>query len=126
MSAYELLLALIFVLLLAALLVLFLPHPRSLTRARRPADSSFDGPVYRDDDRYWYGGIVYYNPDDPDAVVPKRYGFGWTVNFGHPLGKLFLLIMIGMTVLPVALAIVAPGLNSTYGCHPSSGCHLFP
>ncbi len=126
MSVTGLLLALIFVLLLAALIVLFLPHPRSLIGNRAPADRPFDRPVYRDDDRYWYGGVVYYNPDDPDPVVPKRYGLGWTVNFGHRLGKLFLLIMVGMILLPVVLAIVAPGLNSTNGCHPSSGCRLFP
>lgn len=125
MSATGLLLVLIFVLLLAALVVLFVPHPRSFTGARGPADRDISAPLYRDDDRYWYGGVVYYNPDDPDPVVPKRYGFGWTVNFGHPLGKVFLLIMIGMVLLPVVLAIVAPGLNSTSGCHPS-GCHLFP
>ncbi len=125
MSATDLLLVLIFGLLLAALLVLFLPHPRSLTGGgRASADRDISAPIYRDDDRYWYGGVVYYNPDDPDPVVPKRFGFGWTVNFGHPLGKVFLLIMIAMVLLPVVLAIVAPGLNSSYGCHPSSGCHF--
>jgi Predicted membrane protein len=44
--------------------------------------------VFRDDDRYWSGGILYNNPDDPDLFVPKRYGLGWTVNIGHPQGKL--------------------------------------
>lgn len=124
MSAFELLLVLIFALLLAALLILFLPHPRSLTGARAPAERPLDDAMYHNDDRHWYGGVVYYNPDDPDAVVPKRYGLGWTVNFGHPLGKVFLLIMLGMVLLPVVLAIVAPGLNSTSGCHPTSGCHF--
>ncbi|MEV6925850.1 DUF5808 domain-containing protein [Dactylosporangium sp. NPDC051485] len=34
------------------------------------------------DDRYWYG-FIYANPDNPNLIVPKRLGLGWTVNFGH-------------------------------------------
>ena len=36
-----------------------------------------------DDDRYWKLGMIYYNPDDPSFLVEKRYGVGWTINFGH-------------------------------------------
>ena len=72
--------------------------------------------VFRDDDRYWYGrDILYNNPDDPAVIVPKRYTGGYTVNFGHPVGKL---IMIATLLLIVVLAILT-GL----GVIPSSGCH---
>jgi uncharacterized membrane protein len=36
-----------------------------------------------DDDQYWKLGMIYYNPDDPSFFVEKRYGIGWTINFGH-------------------------------------------
>jgi uncharacterized membrane protein len=28
--------------------------------------------------------IFYYNPADPALWVEKRFGIGWTFNFGHP------------------------------------------
>jgi len=98
----------------------FLPTPRS----RTPSDRFLTGELSRDDERCWYGGLIYCNPDDPAPLVPNRYYVGWTVNFGHPLGKLFLVILMGLVLLPLVLAIVLPGLPSS-GCHPS-GCHSFP
>lgn len=124
MSAYQLVLLLIFVVLLAAVLFVFWPTTRSRPRSGAPSERPLAEPVFRDDDRYWYGGVFYYNPDDPDPVVPRRYGFGWTVNIGHPLGKLFIAIMVAMILLPIVLAIFVPGLPAS-GCHPSN-CHLSP
>lgn len=67
--------------LLAIALVLFLPTQHSLTSA-----------VFRDDDRHCSGAdFLYNNPDDPAVFVPKRYSSGWTVNFGHSLGKLIMI-----------------------------------
>ncbi len=125
MSAYDLFLLLILGLLIAAALVLFLPAPRSRTQPAPPADHQPIRPIFRDDDQYWYLGVFYYNPDDPDPFIPKRYGIGWTVNFAHPVGRLVLVVMFVMILLPVALALFFPGLNSSFGCHPS-GCHLAP
>jgi uncharacterized membrane protein len=121
----ELFLLLIGGLLIALVLVLFLPTQRSRTKARTPADRQRTGAVFRDDDRYWYGDFLYNNPDDPDPFVPKRYGLGWTVNFGHPVGKL---VLIGTLLLPLVLALLGVlfhGLIHSYGCHPS-GCHPLP
>lgn len=59
------------------------------------------GAAARDDDRYWRAGIFYVNRDDPAIMVPKRFGVGWTVNFGNPFGALIL-----GTPLVVALGIV--------------------
>ena|SRR5947209_18972466 len=112
--------------LLVVFLVLVLPMPRSRAKARTRADRGSTPAIFRDDDRYWYGGIFYNNPDDPDPFVPKRYGFGWTVNFGHPVGKLILItILVLGLVLPLVVALLGvffPGLIPSYGCHPS-GCH---
>ncbi len=111
-------------LLIAIVLILFLPTRRSGTRASTSDDRQFGGAVFRDDDRYWSWGFFYNNPDDPAVFVPKRYGMGWTVNFGRPLGKVFL---IGTLLLPLLLAILGaffPGIIHSYGCHPS-GCNSF-
>lgn len=127
MSAYGLFLLLVFGLLIAAALVLFLPMRR--TRATTSGSSADDhprGPIDRDDERYWLAGLIYYNPDDHEIFVPKRYGLGLTLNLGHPTGKL---IMIGMLLLPIALTVLTafiPGINASYGCHPFTGCHLTP
>jgi uncharacterized membrane protein len=40
--------------------------------------------AHRDDDRYWKGGLVYVNRDDPALLVGKRFGVGWTFNLGNP------------------------------------------
>jgi uncharacterized membrane protein len=114
---------------IAIALILLLPAPRSWSRARTPADRQRDGTIYRDDDRYWYGGHFYNNPDDPDPLVPKRYGFGWTLNFGHPAGKMILIaiVVLGL-ILPLVVAILGalyPGLIHSYGCHPSE-CYWGP
>ena len=119
----------LFVLLIGGLLIVLVLalvwHPqRSRTRASPPADRQPTSAVFRDDDRYWYADIFYNNPDDPAVFVPKRFGLGWTVNFGNPRGKLFL---IGTLLLPLVLLILNVLLFGTapIGCHPS-GCHPFP
>ncbi|MGI6732361.1 MAG: DUF5808 domain-containing protein [Anaerovoracaceae bacterium] len=41
-----------------------------------------------DNPNNWHG-FIYNNPNDPRIMVPKRNKYmGWTVNFGHPKGKL--------------------------------------
>lgn len=57
------------------------------------------GLVDRDDDRYWIGGVFYMNRDDPAFLVQKRFGIGWTFNFGHPGAWVFLAIIIGSAVV---------------------------
>jgi len=115
-----------FVLLLIILLYLIVVILvfRPIQRSRTPADRQFTDEVYRDDDRYWYGGLFYNNPDDPAVFVPKRYGLGWTVNFGNPVGKL---VLIGTLLFPLVLLILTILINGTapIGCHPS-GCYPMP
>lgn len=115
MNADGLFLLLILGLLIVAAILLFLPSRRSQDRGRAPASA-----VYRDDERYWLGGVIYYNRDDPDLWVPKRYGWGWTVNFAHPGGKLFLAFTLLLILLPVLLLLLGVQLTPV-GCHPS-GC----
>jgi len=50
----------------------------------------------------WKAGIFYVNPDDPAIFVEKRFGIGYTLNFGHPLSWLIL----GLSILaPLAVAV---------------------
>ncbi len=91
------------VVLVGMVVFLFLPRKTFRTRAGTSADRHLTGPIFRDDDQYWLGGFIYYNPDDPDVLVPNRNGRGWTPNVGHPLGKL---IMIGMLLLFLLLALL--------------------
>jgi uncharacterized membrane protein len=52
------------------------------------------GYVNRDDDTFWKLGTVYINRDDPALLVPKRFGIGRTLNFGHPLSWVIILALI--------------------------------
>jgi uncharacterized membrane protein len=44
----------------------------------------------RDDDRFWKGGLLYANRDDPAILVGARFGVGWTLNYGNPVAWLLL------------------------------------
>ena len=110
--------------LIAVVLILFWHPQRSRTKASTRADRWPTSTVFRDDDRYWSGGIFYNNPDDPALFVPKRYGLGWTLNFGHPQSKLFLIGILLLLLLPIVIAILGglfPGSFHSTGCH-TLGC----
>ncbi|WP_455537774.1 DUF1648 domain-containing protein [Terrisporobacter sp.] len=46
------------------------------------------------DDEKWIYGFIYYNKDDSNFVVEKRFGMGWNMNMAHPLGKITTVILI--------------------------------
>ncbi|OXS70465.1 hypothetical protein B1B04_17710 [Lysinibacillus sp. KCTC 33748] len=52
-----------------------------------------------DEDRYWKGGLIYVNRQDPSVFVEKRFGVGWTMNFANPRGY----IVIGLPLLILLL-----------------------
>ncbi|HEY6285864.1 MAG TPA: DUF5808 domain-containing protein [Ktedonobacteraceae bacterium] len=111
--------------LLVALVLVLLWHPqRSQRKASTSADRQPTSTVFRDDDRYWYGGFFYSNPDDPALFVEKRYGLGWTLNFGHPQAKLVLIVSLVVVLVLSILPILISG-GAPVGCHPS-GCHPLP
>jgi uncharacterized membrane protein len=49
----------------------------------------------RDDDQYWKGGLIYVNRRDSAVIVPRRFGVGWTLNFGNPWAWLVFVVIIG-------------------------------
>ena len=60
-----------------------------------------------DDDDNWILGMFYYNPNDTRLNVEKRLGYGATVNFAHPAGKVIgivsAIILIGSIILMIYL-----------------------
>jgi uncharacterized membrane protein len=72
---------------------------QSGSRVRVDGEGENTGVVQRDDDRFWHGaGNIYVNRDDPALLVPKRFGIGWTVNFGNPRA-------LALLVVPVAILV---------------------
>ena len=49
-------------------------------------DETITGITDVDDDEYWKFGIFYINRNDPSVFVEKRFGVGWTINYGNPIG----------------------------------------
>jgi uncharacterized membrane protein len=49
----------------------------------------------RTQDRYWKGGLLYFNSEDPAIFVEKRFGIGYTLNFARPASW----IMLGAVLL---------------------------
>ncbi|MDN3352315.1 DUF1648 domain-containing protein [Actinomadura sp. DC4] len=55
--------------------------------------------VNRDDDALYRWGVFYFNRDDPSVLVPKRFGFGWTLNMARPATWLIIAAIVGSLVL---------------------------
>ncbi|MGX9132890.1 DUF1648 domain-containing protein [Rummeliibacillus sp. JY-2-4R] len=50
-----------------------------------------------DEDRYWKGGLLYFNKDDSSLFVEKRFGIGWTINFARPMS--YLLVFVPLIII---------------------------
>jgi uncharacterized membrane protein len=55
------------------------PFVVQLVRLTRDRTSASDGTP----DKCWKLGQIYINPNDPALVVEKRFGVGYTLNFGN-------------------------------------------
>jgi uncharacterized membrane protein len=63
----------------------------------------FVRPVQRPPDEGW-NGVFYSNPDDPSLFVPKRYGIGYTLNFGNRWSWVLLAVIFAMVAAPLLLS----------------------
>lgn len=56
--------------------------------------------------KYWQSGMIYNNPNDPDIIVKKLSGLGWTLNFAHSrsyhIMALFLLVVVAIVIFASA------------------------
>lgn len=84
----------------AAILVVVVRIGQGGSRLRL-AGSGDGRTVNRDDDRLYRLGIFYYNPDDPAVLVPKRFGFGWTLNLARSATWLIFGLLLVMTLIGV-------------------------
>ncbi|WP_238886887.1 DUF5808 domain-containing protein [Clostridium sp. YIM B02551] len=68
-------------------------------------EKSEDDVTNIDDDAYWKLGSIYYNPNDPSIFVEKRFGVGWTLNFGNKIAIIIsiaiLIFIISVLLFPV-------------------------
>jgi uncharacterized membrane protein len=63
------------------------------------AESGAVAPVGdRTPDKYWKLGLFYVNRNDPALFVEKRFGIGYTLNFGHPGIWVFLAVLVAVFV----------------------------
>jgi len=99
MAIFSLLLALIIII---AVIILSIKTGQGGERIKINKENEKLISVDRDDDKYWKGGLIYYNPDDPALFVEKRFGVGWTFNFARPTAWLFILAVI-LIILVIAL-----------------------
>ncbi|MGH9729481.1 MAG: DUF5808 domain-containing protein [Candidatus Acidiferrales bacterium] len=58
-------------------------------------------------DHCWKAGIFYVNANDPALLVEKRFGIGYTLNFGRPAAWLFAVVMLAMAAVPLAIALLS-------------------
>ena len=77
-----------------ALLVASILAMRNAPRGGARNPSSWRGPFYAD-------------RDDPALFVPKRYGWGYTINMAHPFGMLLLVAVLAIPVLALIFAFTA-------------------
>jgi uncharacterized membrane protein len=54
-------------------------------------------------DTAWKWGQLYFNPDDPALIVEKRFGIGYTLNFGNRWSWVLMLVLLLPALAAVAL-----------------------
>ena len=59
-----------------------------------------------DDDKYWKGGVLYVNRNDGRILVPKRFGVGFTLNMGHPMGIAIFALIIAIPVAVIVSVLI--------------------
>lgn len=59
-----------------------------------------------DDDEFWKLGSFYYNPNDPSIFVEKRFGSGWTMNFGNKISIIISIIFIIFVAIMILMPVI--------------------
>ncbi|MFC6332733.1 DUF1648 domain-containing protein [Paenibacillus septentrionalis] len=66
----------------------------------RLKDRQADAVSVADLDQYWKAGIFYFNRKDPAIFVEKRFGVGWSMNFGNPMSWVIFIGLLAIILLP--------------------------
>ncbi len=73
----------------------------------KSSKTAVDNKCAADDDNHWILGGIYNNKDDPSIFVEKRFGLGFTINVGNPVGRIILIVtfalICGLMALPLIL-----------------------
>jgi uncharacterized membrane protein len=96
------------IVLLGVTLILAFQTGQGGSRIRSSGKPKNTNVTNRNDDKYWKWGLFYYNPDDPSMFVEKRFGVGWTTNFGNWKVNW---IIISIILLVILIFIVLSNLN---------------
>ena len=77
----------------------------AMARNNREPDGGEEGTglTHRDDDKHWWGGMFYVNREDGALVVPRRFGVGWTLNFGNPRTAMLFAAVVALFALVITL-----------------------
>jgi len=51
-------------------------------------------------DQHWKLGIFYVNRNDPAIFVEKRFGVGWSINYGNPIAWLITIGILAIVLIP--------------------------
>ncbi|HUJ32050.1 MAG TPA: DUF5808 domain-containing protein [Candidatus Acidoferrum sp.] len=96
----------VFVLVIFAILIYTGQGGANLAEAAIGSDIVKDRPVTGDrtPDQCWKAGMFYVNPDDPALLVEKRFGVGYTINFGHPAAWIVISILVALAVVPLIIS----------------------
>ena len=62
-------------------------------------EEDVEGITNYDDDEHWKAGIFYFNKNDPSIFVEKRFGVGWTMNYGNPTGYLMFVPILLLLII---------------------------
>ena len=81
------------------LIALAIPFLWRIIRINRTIGSGGDGTP----DECWKLGMLYFNPADPAIFVEKRFGVGYTCNFGNRMIWLFLGLIVVFSLIPLLL-----------------------
>lgn len=78
-----------------------------------------------EDPKHWRGGAMYYCPEDPRVVVPKRTIWGgWTVNFAHAKAAWSVILLSVVIAVAPTLSVVAMGILSWWPILAALGVSL--
>lgn len=80
----------------------------NLARTGEESDILAQQPIGdRTPDQCWRAGMFYVNPNDPAVLVEKRFGIGYTLNFGRPAAWLLMAFILAVVILPLVIGFVS-------------------
>lgn len=95
----------IFLVVIFALLIWTGQGGANLMNAGSSSEILAGGPIGdRTPDQCWRAGMFYVNPNDPAILVEKRFGIGYTLNFGRPGAWVLIASILVLTAVPIAIA----------------------